>query len=181
MKAYSINAQEASVKELDLTMEANTIYTFFNSILIDELETLNSHQINTDANALANKKEAYFLGEQLLIGDALIIGKEGLTESDVTISQDELSALINKNIPDFYKNVLALLSQTDINLYRTFTLQKASEKMTLNAEWVLYAFNMADDKTQGYFIEHLKNTLDKNENVEAYLQKMAGLALNAAK
>jgi len=180
MKAYSINAADASVKELDITMEANTVYTFFDSILIDELDTLNAHQIHTDANALSNKKEAFFLGEQLLIGDALIIGKEGLTEADASIKQEELSALINKDVSKFYKETLALLAQTDINLYRTFTLQKGAEKMTLNVEWVLYAFNMADEKTQGYFLEHLKNALDKKQNVEEYMHKMASLAINAA-
>lgn len=180
MKAYSINADNASVKELDITMEANTVYTFFDSILIDELNTLNAHQIHTDANALSNKKEAYFLGEQLLIGEALIIGQKGLTEADASIKQDELASLISKNVSQFYKETLALLALTDINLYRTFTLEKGTEKMSLNVEWVLYAFNMADEKTQEYFLEHLKNALDNKQNIEKYMHKMASLAINVA-
>jgi hypothetical protein len=180
MKALSIDAATGAVKEIEITMEANTVYSFFNSILIDELNTLNAHQIHTDANALSNKKNAYFVGEQLLIGDALIVGKEEFEDKDATISAEELRSLVNTQVPQFYIDVLDLLSQTDINLYRTFTLEKGEESMTLNTEWVLYAFNMADEKTQEYFLEHLKKVLDANENVEEYMHKMAGLAINAS-
>ena len=180
MKAFSINATTGEVKELDITMEANTVYSFFNSILIDELGTINAHQINTDANALSNKAEAYFVGEQLLIGDALIVGKEEFEDKDATISVEELKSLLNRDIPQFYKDVLAVLSQTDINLYRTFTLNKGEESMTLNTEWVLYAFNMADSKTKEYFLEHLQKVIDAKESVEDYMHKMASLAINAA-
>jgi len=180
MKALSINASTGTVEELEITMEANTVYTFFNSILIDELATINKHQINTDANALANKKSAYFVGEQLLVGDALIVGKEEFTDLDASISVEELSSLVKTDIPEFYTKTLDLLSQTDINLYRTFTLEKGEESMTLNTEWVLYAFNMADENTQGYFLEHLKKVVDAKESAEEYMHKMASLAINAS-
>ena len=180
MKALSIDASTGEVKELDITMEANTVYSFFNSILIDELGTINNHQISTDANALSNKKPAYFVGEQLLIGDALITGKEEFTDVDATIPAEELRSLIKTDVPEFYKKSLELLADTDLNLYRTFTMKKDDESMTLNTEWVLYAFNMADEKTQGYFLDHLKKVVDAKDNVEEYMHKMAGLAINAA-
>jgi hypothetical protein len=38
---------------------------------------------------------------------------------------------------------------------------------------------MADDKTKDYFLEYLQKTIASKENVNKYLEKMAGLALNA--
>jgi hypothetical protein len=180
MRALTIDATTGEAKELDIVMEANTVYSFFNSILIDELNTLKSHQITTDANALSEKKKAYFLGEQLLVGDALITGKEEFEDLDATISLEDLSSLINTDVPEFYTKTLDLLAQTDVNLYRTFVLAKGEEEMALNVEWVLYAFNMADEKTQEYFLEHLVKVLNDGTSVEEYLQKMASLALHAA-
>jgi len=180
MKALKIDATSATVTPFDIEMQANSVYSFFNSILIDEITTLNAHTLYLDANALSEGKKAYFLGEQLLIGDALIIGKEGLTEIDATITQEELESLLITEVNDFYKKALALLAATDINLYRTFTLSKAEETIPLNTEWTLFAFNMADDKTKEYFLQELQKSLAAKENPENFMQKMAGLALNAA-
>ena len=180
MRALTINATSHAIEEKEIEMQANTVYSFFNSILIDELTTLQGHTLHTDANALSQGKQAYFLGEQLLVGDALIIGREGMSECDATISEEDLRSLANFEIPKFYEDTLALLGKTDINLYRTFALEKNGERVVLNPEWVLYAFNMADDKTKSYFLEHLEKTIEAKEDVEAYIQKMAGLALNAA-
>ena len=180
MKTLEIYPDTKEIKSSDIQMQANSVYTFFSSILIDELITLNKHIIYTDANALSEKKRAYFLGEQLLIGDALILGREDFNDTDVSIKEDELLSLINYEVPKFYHDVLELLSSTDINLYRTFEVEKNSEKIALNTEWVLYTFNIADDRTKEYFLTELKKSIVSNANVEKYIQKMAQLAMNVA-
>jgi len=179
MLALSISPSNEEIKELDVEMQANTIYTFFNSILIDEIQTLSNHLIFTDANALSQSKSACFLGEQLLLGDALIIGQNGLEETDAYIPQAELQELLNYDIPKFYQDALALLSKSDINLYRNFEVTQGAEKLSLNLEWVLYTFNIADDRTKEYFLLELTKVLDANESVEDYIKKMAQLAINA--
>jgi hypothetical protein len=179
MKALSINSLTQEVNEIDITMQANTVYSFFGSILIDELPTLQKHTIYSDANALSEKKLAYFLGEQLLIGDALIIGKEALSEVDASIKKEELASLIKTSLNDFYKQTLALLSNTDINLYKTFLANTIDEEIALNTEWVLYTFNIADDKTKEYFLRELEKALKAKENPQDFMQKMAQLALKA--
>lgn len=181
MKAFSINAITKEVKELDIEMKANSVYTFFSSILIDELETLNKHMIYVDANALAEKKSPYFIGEQLILGDALIVGKEEFTDLDATISKEELESLVQESVSDFYTKSLELVAATDLNLYRQFRVIHQGEDLVLNSEWVLYTFNMADDRTKEYFLEELEKALSASQTPESFMQKMAGLALNAAK
>jgi hypothetical protein len=180
MKALSIDNQTQEVKELDLNMAANTLYTFFSSILIDELPSIKEHVIYSDANALSEKKKAYFIGEQLVIGDALIFGREDFNDTDAKITQEELASLINTDVNEFYTEVLELLSDTDINLYRAFEVEKNGENISLNTEWVLYTFNIADDRTKEYFINELKKSLATGEKPEKYMQKMAQLAMNVA-
>jgi hypothetical protein len=179
MQSYAINSENQKVESKELQMQANTVYSFFNSILIDELLTLKDHIIYADENALSEGKKPYFIGEQLILGDALILGRNGMEDVDVSISEEELSSLVNFDIPQFYKDTLTLLVNTEINLYKTFTLQKDEESVTLNPEWILYAFNMADERTKEYFLEHLQKTINTKEDINQYLQKMAGLALNA--
>jgi len=180
MKAFAINATTKEVKELDIQMQANSIYTFFSSILIDELGTINKHVIYTDANALSENKSSFFIGEQLIIGDALILGKEDLNDVDAIISKDELSSLITKEVSAFYQEVLEILSITDVNLYRHFMVSHKGEELALNTEWVLYTFNMADDRTKEYFVSELQKALKVSQTPEDFMQKMAGLALNVA-
>ena len=180
MKALAVNPLTQSVEELDIEMKANTVYTFFSSILIDEIEAINEHVIYSDANALSEKKKAYFIGEQLVLGNALILGRFDFDDIDVKISKEELTALISYEINDFYTRVLALLSSTDINLYRTFEVEKNGEQIALNTAWVLYTFNIADEKTKEYFVRELQKVLDAGKSVEEYMQKMAQLAMNAA-
>jgi len=181
MKVFSVNAETKEVKELDIEMQANSVYTFFSSILIDELESLNKHMIYSDANALSEKKTPYYIGEQLILGDALIVGRDEFTDVDASITKEELESLIVKDISNFYQEVLKILSYTDLNLYRQFRLTHNGEELALNAEWVLYTFNMADDRTKEYFINELQKALDAFQTPEEFMQKMAGLALNAAK
>jgi len=180
MKALSINNKTQKVEELDITMAANTVYTFFSSILIDELSSLKEHIIYTDANALSEKKTPYFIGEQLVLGDALILGREDFDDVDAQITKEELRLLINPNVNEFYTEVLDLIADTDVNLYRTFRVKKNGEKIALNIEWVLYTFNIADERTKEYFINELKKTLKAKENPTEYMQKMAQLAMNVA-
>jgi hypothetical protein len=180
MKALSIDNQTQEVKELDITMEANTVYTFFSSILIDELSSLKAHVIYADANALSERKKPYFIGEQLVLGDALILGREDFNDADVQITKDELESLIITEVNDFYKTVLDLIADTDVNLYRTFHVEKNGEKIPLNIEWVLYTFNIADERTKEYFIQELKKILASEVDVAQYMQKMAQLAMNVA-
>jgi len=179
MKALSIHPSSHEIKEIDIEMQANTVYSFFNSILIDELTTLNQHIIYSDANALCENKNAYFLGEQLIIGDALIVGQNSLNEKDVSISKKEIESLLTHEINDFYKEALSLLCSSDINLYRTFAVDSSTEKIALNTEWVLYTFNIADERTKEYFLVELTKVLNEKESVEEYMKKMAQLAINA--
>ena len=180
MKALSIDALQETIIEIDVEMQPNTIYSFFNSILIDELSTISQHMIYSDANALSQKKKAFFLGGQLIIGNALITGHSSFQDSDATIPLSELRTLISYDVNPFYSQALDLLSSSDINLYRTFEVDKKDEKIQLNTEWVLYTFNIADDKTKEYFITELKEVLSSNGDVEGYIKKMARLALKYA-
>ena len=61
MQFLAIEASSGEVSELELQMQANTLYTYFDSILIDELMPLNGHVVYSDANALSEKKKAYFM------------------------------------------------------------------------------------------------------------------------
>ncbi|MEE8587934.1 MAG: hypothetical protein V3S80_01160 [Sulfurimonadaceae bacterium] len=180
MKAFAINPETKDIEEIEIEMKANTVYSFFNSILIDELPTLNQHIIYCDANALSEQKDAFFLGEQLIIGKALIIGQIGMEESDANIPEEALLDLIDHEVNSFYKETLALLSQSDINLYRTFEVMQNDETIPLNIEWVLYTFNMADDRTKEYFLKELKKALETENDILEHLIKMAKLAINAA-
>lgn len=180
MKAYSIDPQTQSVEEIDIVMEANTVYSFFNSILIDESQTLNKHVMYSDANALSEGKRPFFFGGQIIVGKLLILGKEDFQDTEVSIPKNELEMLIDYNVNQFYTDVLDALSKTDINLYRTFSVPKGDENIPLNVEWVLYTFNIADERTKEYFLHELKGAIEKQENIEEFMKKMATLAVKAA-
>ncbi len=180
MKAYSINPQTQELKEVDIEILANTAYTFFSSILIDESEVISKHIVYTDANAVSESKIPFFLGGQLLIGDALVLGREDFIDMEVSIYKDELAELLNYDVSQFYLDALSMLAPTELNLYQTIDVMVNDEKVSLNAEWVLSTFNIADDKTKEYFLNELQKTIDSNASVQEYMKKMAGLALNAA-
>ena len=180
MKAYSIDTKEQKLKEIDIEMQANTVYSFFNSILIDDLGTLNQHTIYTDSNALSLKKTPYFIGGQLVIGDALIVGKNEFEDCEVSIPQKDLELLISYDVSPFYTEVLDMLASSDLNLYSVFEIVHNNENIQLNIEWVLNIFNIADDRTREYFINELKKVADSKENIENLIYTMAGLALKAA-
>lgn len=179
MRAISIDPNNQSLKEIDIIMEANTVFSFFNSILIDYITTLKEHTIHTDANALSESKKAFFIGERLLIGDALITGVAQENDVDTTIPIDTLQELISYDLPKFYQDTLSLLARTDINLYRPFVVTKDGEKINVTTEWVLYTFNIADDTTKEYFLSELTKSLNSTQEAESFIQKIAQLALNA--
>lgn len=180
MKALTIKPQDQSIEEIEIEMQPNTVYTFFSSILIDELPTLDKHVLYTDANALSNKKKPFFIGGQIVVGDVLILGRNNFEDVHVSIPLKDLKTLINYDVPKFYVDSLELLAQTDVNLYRTFEVNYKDEKIQLNTEWVLYTFNIADDATKEYFANELKNVVQDKADVEAYILKMAQIAINAA-
>ena len=63
MKTYSINPQTQKITlHNDFDGQVNSIYTFFNSILVDNSGALNEHIIYTDANALISTDIPYFIG-----------------------------------------------------------------------------------------------------------------------
>ncbi len=182
LNVFTINPETKEIVAQEMEMKANTVYSFFNSILIDELGSLNQHTIYCDTNALSNHKKPFFLGEQLIIGDALIVGLNGMEEVDVTITLEQLKELVSFDVNPFYTDVLIILADySDVNLYRSFEIQKDGESIPLNIEWVLYTFNMADEKTQNYFITELMKAVDAKEDINLFMQKMATLAINAAK
>ncbi|WP_321777354.1 hypothetical protein [Sulfurimonas sp.] len=179
MKAYSINPKNKEINELDIDIQANTVYSFFNSISIDDFSIIDKHTIYSDSDAVSNAKEIFFLGEQLIVGDALVLGQEDSFDSEITIPRNELETLINYEVPSFYIDALKLLKDSNINLYKIFEVTKEKEDIKLNSEWVLYVFNIADQRTKDYFLEELKKAIDAKVEMSEHMQKMAIMALNA--
>ena len=179
MKAYSIDPQTQSIKELDIIVEANTTYSFFNSILIDESESIAQHVIYSDAQALDAEKKPFFIGGELFVGEVLILGREDFADKEVSIPQDELELLVNYEVLPFYVDVLALLKEQDINLYRLVEITHKGEKTSYNIETLLRTFNIADERTKEYFTTELQKVISQKSNVQEYMSKMALLALQA--
>jgi len=179
MKAYAIDSNTKKTKSINIEMQADAIYSFFDSTQTDELSTLDGHTIHLDADAIKKSKKAYFIGEQFVVGDVLVVGKNGAYSTDASISKKELDKLLNYDITSFYIEVLELLKDTDINLYRVFEVTKETEDIQLNTEWVLYVFNLADEQTKEYFIQELQKAIDAKKDITTHMQNMAILALNA--
>ncbi|MEA1893088.1 MAG: hypothetical protein U9N33_10330 [Campylobacterota bacterium] len=179
MKAYSITQESRELKAIDINMHSDTVYSFFNSILTDELLILDKHVIYSDANAISEGKKPFFIAEQLIVGDALILGRDTLEDVDATIPHDELESLISYDITPFYIDTLKVLKNSDINIYKVFEVTREEEDIQLNTEWVLDVFNIADDKTKEYFLVELQKAVDAKKDIFEYMQKMAILALNA--
>ncbi len=180
MKTYSINPQTKMITTNDdFDGQVNSIYTFFNSILVDNSQALNEHIIYTDANALISTQTPYFIGEQLFLGTSLIIGQNGFEETDVKIGLEQLEALINYDVNMFYKKSLNALATEELNLYKVFEVTDNGKSLHVSYEWVIYTFNMADEKTQDYFLNTLDVTIMEEKSVQEHFQKMAQLAVNA--
>ena len=182
MKTYSIDPQTKMITAHDdFDGQVNSIYTFFNSILVDNSQALNEHIIYTDANALIATHIPYFIGEQLFLGRSLIIGQNGYEETDVKITQEQLASLVNYDVNMFYKKALSALATENINLYNVFEVHDNASQNALHVsyEWVIYTFNMADKKTQDYFLNALNTTIIEEKSIQEHFQKMAQLAINA--
>lgn len=180
MRALAVNGETKEIQEIDIQMQANTVYTFFNSIAIDEFGILNKHIIYSNADALSKNETPFFIADQLIIGSALIVGQDELVDTQATIPSNDLETLINYDVSEFYKDALALLSSSDISIYSAFELVHNDENIQLNTEWVLYTFNIADERTKEYFIDELKKVSNDKVKTEEFIYKMAGLALKAA-
>ena len=179
MKTFTINPQTQEIMTHDFDGQVNSIYTFFNSILVDNSQALNEHIIYTDANALISTHIPYFIGEQLCLGNSLIIGQNGYEEVDAKIDIKQLQALINYDVNMFYKKALNALATENINLYTIFEVSDNGKPLHVSYEWVIYTFNMADEKTQSYFLNALDTTIAEEKSVQDHFQKMAQLAVNA--
>ena len=179
MKAYSISPTSKEIRELDIDIQANTVFTFFNSILTDESTILDKHTVFSDGNAISKNSQPFFIGELLMVGEALILGKDGFLDTEATISKDDLESLINYEVPSFYMEALKLMQESNINLYKVFEAVKDDETLSLNSEWVLNVFNMADDKTKKYFLNELKKAVEAKKEMTTHMHTMASLALKA--
>ena len=73
MRFLHVDPKKKEIKDLELKLEANTFYTFFGSLLIDELPIVTGHTVYTDANALSQRKTPYFINDQLVLGEALVL------------------------------------------------------------------------------------------------------------
>jgi len=179
MRALSIDVENKELKEINIEIQANSVYSFFSSISIDDFQIINKHIIYNDANALEQNKKPYFIGSQLVLGDSLILGYENMVDGEATIPSNELETLINYDVSEFYVDALNLLSKTEVNIYSMFELEHNGEKLELNCEWLLYTFNIADDKTKKYFLDELQKVISSTDNVEEFIEKISKLALNA--
>ena len=113
------------------------------------------------------------------MGNSLVIGQNGLEETDATITQEQLESLINYDVNMFYKKALNALATESLNLYKIFEVNDNGTPLHVSYEWVIYTFNMADEKTQSYFLNALDATIAEEKSVQEHFQKMAQLAVNA--
>jgi hypothetical protein len=178
MQVHLIDPQTKTVQTEEFDGKITSIYTFFNSILVDSSDVLKEHIIYTDANH--KDKTPFFLGNQLFIGKAIVLGLHAMSETDATISANELESLINYELPPLYLQSIEAIIQNDLNLYKNFEVQtQTAETLQINYEWVIYTFNVADQQTQEYFLKHLEENMNDAENLASYLQKMAALAIKS--
>jgi len=178
MKALLIDPETRSVIPQQYDGRPDSLYTLFRSLLVDSSDVLNNHVIYSGAEAFEKEEKGFFLGEKLLFGRTLIVGHTGLEEDDATIPADEAEALVRFEIPSFYRDALALLPR-DFSFDEPFELRLEEGGEHVTVEWVLYAFNLADEATKSYFLEHLSHTLSEGGDVYDYLKKMGNLALKA--
>lgn len=178
MKAFIIDPVTQSVSEQEYDGQPNSLYTLFGSLLVDSHEILHEHRVYNSSEAYEKSEPGYFLGEKLLFGKALVIGSAGLQDTDATIQTEVLEQLSTFDLPDFYKNVLSLLPM-EFSFDETYEIEQGGFDEPMSAEWVLYAYNMADQKTQIYFITELENAIAKGETIHGYLKKMGEMAIKS--
>lgn len=178
MKAYVIDPETRSVSEQEYDGQSNSLYTLFGSLLVDSHDILHEHRVYNSADAYEKSEPGFFLGEKLLFGKALVTGSDGLEDTNATIRSDVLEQISIFDLPDFYKNVLSLLP-TEFSFDETYEIEQGDFDEPVSAEWVLYVYNMADQKTQIYFITELENAIAKGETVHGYLKKMGEMAIKS--
>ncbi|MEJ2500273.1 MAG: hypothetical protein P8Y65_03965 [Campylobacterales bacterium] len=178
MKAFLIDPDTRTVTEQNYDGQPNSLYTLFKSLLVDNHAILRDHMVFSGSEAYEKGEKGFLLGEKLLFGKTLITGYAGFEETDAAIGADELKPLVRFEIPEFYAQVLALLP-ADFSFEERYEMQLEEGVEPVTAEWVIFAFNLADTATKTYFLNHLENTVTKGEDVHAYLKKMGELAIKS--
>jgi hypothetical protein len=82
------------------------------------------------------------------------------------------------DIPEFYRKVLERLPK-DFDFSASYDLEAEGMRETVTPEWVFYVFNMADEGTKRYFLNHLEETVTKGENLHAYFRRMGEIAVRS--
>ncbi|WP_345986828.1 hypothetical protein WCX18_06505 [Sulfurimonas sp. HSL1-2] len=175
MKALLIDPDTQSVSVQDFDGQPHSLYTLFGSLLVDGNALLKAHTVYSGGEAFEKGQKGFFLGEKLLFGKALVVGMADIEEVDATIEAETLQQLIRYDLPAFYRTAISLLP-SDFTFDQVYALE-GMEGAT--AEWVLYAFSLADEATQGYFLDELKKTVSGEEGVHPYLEKMGNLAIRS--
>ncbi len=178
MKAYLIEPQTQTVSVQDFDGQPHSLYTLFGSLLVDTHEVLKRHNVYSAAEAFEKGEKGFFLGEKLLFGKTLVTGREGFEDIDAAILPEELETLVMYDLPAFYEKVLALLPK-DFSFSERYMLQAGDMQEAVNPEWVFYVFNMADEATKNYFLNHLEETVVRKNDIHAYLKKMGEIAVKS--
>jgi hypothetical protein len=181
MKTYIIDPKTKSITPQDFDGQLNSIYTLFNSILIDSSQALNRHIIYSDEYATDNGCVPYFIGDKLFLGKALVCSENVDDGEDVSITAKELEQIINYDVNEFYLECLSYLSKEKISINKIFHIQDKDEKIKLSFEWVIYTFNMADKRTKENFLTNLKKTFQEKKSISEYFENMAQRAFDATK
>ncbi len=180
MKAYLIDPETQSISQHDFDGQPNALYTLFNSLLVDTSDVLLEHTVYTATEAFERGERGFFLGDKLLFGKALVTGNAGLQDTDAAIEENALKALANFTLPLFYEKTLKLLPAAfSFNERYDLSLDGIDDQAT--PEWVFYVFNMADEPTRNYFLEHLAETGRKEGDIHSFLKRMGELALKSAR
>lgn len=178
MKAFLIDPQTRSVTQQVYDGQPNSLYTLFNSLLVDQNDILHGHMVYSATEAYEKKEPGYFLGEKLMFGKALVTGYAGFEDLDADISAEELTQLITFELPEFYTKALALLP-AEFSFDEHYELQLDAQTESVRPEWVLYVFNMADSDTKNYFLTHLESAVVQGDDLHGYLKKMGMLAIKS--
>ncbi len=180
MHAYLIDPESRCVTVQEYDGQPHSLYTLFGSLLVDTNEVLNEHMVYTAGEAFEKGGKPYFLGEKLLFGKALVTGYAGFEDLDAAIKKEELESLLLYDVPAFYEKILSQLP-ADFDFARKYALDANDMHEKVTPEWVFYVFNMADEATKNYFLNHLEETVTKGENLHGYFEKMANIAVRSMK
>jgi len=178
MKAYLIDPNTRSVVEAEFDGQPNSLFTLFNSLLVDSDAVLHGHNVYRTSEAFERGERGFFLGEKLIFGKALVTGSDGLADTDAAVTAEELLQLSLFDIPDFYLKTLALLPP-DFSFEEHYQLHIGEIGESVTPEWVFYVYNMADSATKTYFLNRLEESVTQGADIRNYLKKMAELAVKS--